>query len=66
MMSEQVTLATVRKLLETQERTCKYTIELLTKNFKDDINEIKRTVDDLEKSLNFSRHRRYKIKDLQS
>ena len=48
-MSEQVTLATVRELLETQERTFKY-----TKNFKDDINEIKRTVDDLKTSLNFS------------
>ena len=53
-MSEQVTLATVRELLETQERTFKYTIELLTKNFKDDINEIKRTVEDLKTSLNFS------------
>ena len=53
-MSEQVMLATVRELLETRERTFKYTIELLTKNFKDDIKEIKRTADDLKTSLNFS------------
>ena len=53
-MSEQVTLATVRELLETQERTFKYTTELLTKNFKDDINVIKRTFDEPKTSLNFS------------
>ena len=53
-MSEQVMLATIRELPETQEQTFKYTIELLTKNFKDDINEIKRTVEDLKTSLNFS------------
>ena len=53
-MSQQVMLANVSEILETQERTFKYLIELLTRNFKDDINEIKRTVDDLKGRLNFS------------
>ena len=52
--SEVVTLSVVKELLATQERSFRQMIELMTNTIKEDINNIRKTVDDLKVSLNFS------------
>ena len=52
--SEVVTLPVVKELLATQERSFRQMIELMTNTIKEDINNIRKTVDDLKVSLNFS------------
>ena len=51
---EYVTLAIVRELMETQERAFKQTIELYTNNVREEVKSIRKTVEDLKTSLNFS------------
>ena len=52
--SEVVTLPVVKELLAMQERSFRQMIELMTNTIKEDINNIRKTVDDLKASLNFS------------
>ena len=52
--SEVITLPVVKELLATQERSFRQMIELMTNTIKEDINNIRKTVDDLKASLNFS------------
>ena len=52
MTSEFVSLAVVRELLETQERAFKEFIEFHTKSVKEEINTLRKYVDDIKTSLN--------------
>ena len=52
--SEVVTLPVVKELLAMQERSFCQMIELMTNTVKEDINNIRKTVDDLKASLSFS------------
>ena len=52
--SEVVILPVVKELLAMQERSFHQMIELMTNTIKEDINNIRKTVDDLKASLNFS------------
>ena len=54
MTSEFVSLAVVRELLETQERAFKQFIEFHTNSVKEEINTLRKHVDDLKTSLVFS------------
>ena len=54
MSTEVLSLAVVKELISTQERTFRQTVEMFATNMKEDINSIRKTVDDLKCSLNFS------------
>ena len=54
MSTEVVSLAVVKELISTQERAFRQTVEMFATNMKEDINSIRKTVDDLKCSLNFS------------
>ena len=54
MSTEVVRFAVVKKLISMQECAFRQTIEMFATNMKEDINSIRKTVDDLKCSLNFS------------
>ena len=60
--SEAVTLSVVKELLAMQERSFRQMIELMTNTIKEDINNIRKTADDLKASLNFSQKDKDDIK----
>ena len=61
-MSEAVTLQMVRELLEIQDRSYRSTFQLLLTDMKEDVKSLKKDIDELKHSLQFSQK---DIKDLQ-
>ena len=61
-MSEAVTLQMVRELLEIQDRSHRSTFQLLLTDMKEDVKSLKKDIDKLKHSLQFSQK---DIKDLQ-
>ena len=61
-MSEAVTLQMVCELLEIQDRSCGSTFQLLLTDMKEDVKSLKKDIDELKHSLQFSQK---DIKDLQ-
>ena len=54
MAPEFVSFTMVCELLETQERAFRQTIELYTRNFREEVSTLRRTVEDLKTSFAFS------------
>ena len=54
MSTEVVSLAVMKELISTQERAFRQTVEMFATNMKEDINSIRKTVEDLKCSLIFS------------
>ena len=54
MADEYVTMAVLRELLLTQERLFKQSMDILKENHKDEVNGLKRTIEELKQSLTFS------------
>ena len=54
MADEYVTMAVLRELLLTKERLFKRSMDILKENHKDEVNGLKRTIEDLKQSLTFS------------
>ena len=55
MSTEVVSLAVVKELISTQERAFRQTVEMFAANMKEDINSIRKTVDDLNVASAFLR-----------
>ena len=53
MADEYVTMAMVRELLMTQERLFKQSIDILRQNHGEEMNGLRRTIEDLKQSLSF-------------